>query len=204
MPVETYAASDLSPPLPEDIPQPLPTDATGFEVIHIGLPGSTSVIADVSSTVEPLNSAHKIPNSLWSVFENSREQERGEASTTTAAVAAAATGESVVAANTEVAAAAGHVTIVDVEELPKPDEHTSEVLLIEEIVPGVTQEESAESNNVETDDEAVDDEEEEEEGEGHKLPKAFDFGLPDLQTVVGDVQIHSFGLEQAQRYVFVK
>ena len=76
----------------------------------------------------------------------------------------------------------------DIEDLPKPDEHTSEVLFIEEIP-------TEASNDIL--EEVINEDVEEELEEGHKLPKAFDFGLPDVQTVLGDVQIHSFGLEQS-------
>ena len=192
--------------LPDQQPV-LPTDATGFEVIHIGLPpssASAAVDAAAVSTVEPLNnSAHKIPNSLWSVFESSREQEDASTAANTVASTAANTAANTVhsasshletnveVVNTESGINGGHqslATIVDIEDLPKPDEHTSEVLFIEEIP-------TEASNDIL--EEVINEDVEEELEEGHKLPKAFDFGLPDVQTVLGDVQIHSFGLEQS-------
>lgn len=163
------------------------TDATGFEVIHIGPPAAAATTDNTAPTAEPLNSAHKIPNSLWSVFENSREQE--EASTAAAAVASA----TAAATAAEEAATSSNVVVVKTEDLPKPDEHTSEVLLIEEVPTEV----SSSSSSSDLVDEII---EEVEDEDGHKLPKAFDFGLlADAQSVVGDVQIHSFGLEQSQR-----
>ena len=65
-------------------------------------------------------------------------------------------------------ASAFPVEIVEIDDLPKPSEHESEVLVIEEYVE-----------------------------EAEKVPKAFNFNLPGVQSVDhGNVQIHSFGVEQ--------
>jgi len=172
---------------PDPLKSATTSDASGFEVIHIGKPTT-------DPSEEPLNnSAHKIPNSLWTAFEHSREHEDETASPAVSTNPQEATEDTEEAGTEDGLNLAGlmsfmtphheeeehvvHPTIIDIEDLPKPDEHTSEVLLIEEL------------SGYEEDNET--------EAGGHKLPKAFDFGLPDVQGVEsGDVQIHAFGLEQ--------
>lgn len=186
--------------------QPDPTRTShisedGFEVIHIGKPATQASPTAASSEEEPLNSAHKIPTSLWTAFENSRELEKEKkededrlaTSTTTTNLSGSSASAS--EEDEDGQSLIQQATIIDIEDLPKPDEHTSEVLLIEEIPSEALEEEEADNET-----EIGGEQEEEEDGGDHKLPKSFDFGPPDVQAVVdgssGDVQIHSFGLEQ--------
>jgi hypothetical protein len=174
---------------------------TGFEVIHIGKPETAAASSAV--TEEPLNSAHKIPNSLWRAFETSREQEERErgipsTTTTTQAAGSGAFGSATEEVGTEdglnLAGLMSFVMPHTAEEghsvLPTlaasdggEEEHTSEDVPLAEDREELTVE----------DNETVDDDEE---GGNHKLPKSFDFGLPDVQAVGDDVQIHASGLEQ--------
>ena len=159
---------------------------------------------DVKTTEKSYESAgaHKIPTNLWSSFEKSRDDLPSETTTESIEYDEIEPVPEEIPSVTDVIdeditvdlepeenntegfnvasimsysmpdensnASAFPVEVVEIDDLPKPSEHESEVLVIEEY------------------DEA-----------SQKVPKAFNFNLPDVQSVDhGNIQIHSFGVEQ--------
>ena len=169
-----------------------PTHQTRFEIINI----------DGEDSAEHFFSPHKIPNNLWSVFEKSRGvedtaifSEKSELEpTSTPELTFSSTFDSESTPEAEKLAPAGSIVagittydlseaeptvpgeIIEVDDLPKPSEQESELLVITRI---------------------PQEEEEEENESGKKDPKSFDFNQPGAQSVdPDDVKAHSFGAEQ--------
>lgn len=152
-----------------------PTPTSRFEVINI----------DDENAAEHFYSPHKIPNNLWSVFERNRGVEETVPTLTPESETELST-EEIVSSGLN---AAGIMTydavsedeptlageIVEIDDLPKPSEHESEVLVIERV--SETEENQNES--------------------GRKDPKSFEFNLPWVQSVDQDeVKVQSLGAEQ--------
>ncbi len=151
-----------------------PTPTSRFEVINI----------DDENASEHFYSPHKIPNNLWSVFERNRGVEETVPTLTPESETELST-EEIVASGLDVAGVMTYDVseaeptldgeLVEIDDLPKPSEHESEVLVIERV--SETEENQNES--------------------GRKDPKSFEFNLPGVQSVDQEgVKVHSFGAEQ--------
>ena len=155
----------------------VPTQDTGFQVINI----------NDDFTAGHLNSPHKIPNNLWTLFEKNRDvvEEKEDVYSTEVSGPRTDTPEETNTEGFNVASIMSyampdstptHPQLVIIEDLDKPSDHESEVLVLEteELEEGEQQEQQY-----------------------RKGPKSFDLNVPDVQNLEqGEVKVHSFGVEQ--------
>merc|ERR1719474_1989802 len=176
---------------------PIISRETGYEVINLNTNKDNQFTnhKQVGQGGGPLDSPHKIPNSLWSVFDKSRHED----STTTTSTTSTTHSDEV---NTEGFSLASttsyampessdgkndeskehdtvHKEIVEIDDLPKPSSHESEVLVIERLVGNSRNNSISNSSS----------------SNSRLVPKSFELGGV-AQAEHGTVKVHTFGAEQ--------